>query len=157
MTEAISRRTLLIGAGATMLSSGVDLAAAETKGREEHQEHAPGPGSRAVVDAAAACEKEGEACVAHCLAAFRAGDTTLGACATSVVQMLAACTAAGRLASYGSPHLPAFAKVCSDICADCERECRKHEDRHAICRACADACARFVAAARALSAERGVS
>ncbi len=145
MGNTISRREVLVGVGALAMSAGPDAVWAA----EEHAHHGGGSSHAELIDAALACVKEGEACIAHCLAAFRAGDTTLAACATSVQQMLAACSATARLAAYDSPRLAAFAKVCADICADCEAECRKHADKHTVCKACADSCARFVKAARA--------
>jgi Cys-rich four helix bundle protein (predicted Tat secretion target) len=149
MDVGMKRREVLTGIGAMVMAVGPDAAfAAET-----HADHmaAPSPAVKALIDAAFACEETGEACIAHCLAMFRAGDTSLAPCATSVQQMLPACSAVSRLANYGSPHLAAMAAVCAKICADCEAECRKHE-QHPPCKACADACAKFVAAAKALAA-----
>lgn len=148
MDVGMNRRELLAGMGAMVVAVGPDVAHAA----DPHAGHGgPSAAVKALIAAAAHCEQVGEACVAHCLASFRAGDTTLAACATSVQQMLPACTAVARLANYDSPHLAAFAAVCAKICADCEAECRKHE-QHPPCKACADACAKFIAAAKALPA-----
>lgn len=148
MEVGMNRREVLTGIGAMVVAIGPDVAQAA----DPHAGHgAPSAAVQALIDAAATCEQAGEACVAHCLASFRAGDTTLAACATSVQQMLPACASAAKLAHYGSPHLAAFVAVCAKICADCEAECRKHE-QHPPCKACADACAKFVAAAKAVAA-----
>jgi len=106
----------------------------------------------ALRDAALACASAGEACLAHCLAAFAAGDTSLARCGTLVQQMIVGCDAVAKLAAHGSTHLAAFASACRDLCADCEAECRKHEAHHEVCKRCADACAAFVKAAGATRA-----
>lgn len=93
-----------------------------------------------LVDTASDCVKAGEACIAHCLASFATGDTSLAACARSVDQMLSVCATLQKLASAGSPHLAGLAKVALAICDDCEAECRKHGDHHATCKACGEAC-----------------
>ncbi|HXJ32481.1 MAG TPA: Csp1 family four helix bundle copper storage protein [Candidatus Eisenbacteria bacterium] len=108
---------------------------------------APAPasgGNPELVDAAGVCARAGEACLAHCLSAFAAGDTSLARCATLVQQMIVGCDAIAKLAAHGSAHLAAFVAACRDVCADCEVECRKHEAHHEICKRCADACAAFV-------------
>ncbi len=94
-----------------------------------------------LVDSASTCVKAGQACMAHCLASFAGGDTSLAACATSVDQMLSICATLQKLAAAGSPHLPEMAKLAMVVCQDCEKECRKHEQHHATCKACAEACA----------------
>ena len=138
-----SRRQVLGGLGTAWIAS----AAGTALGAEpDHSGHTMP--NAALAAAAGACVQAGEACVAHCLERFRAGDASLGACATSVEQMLAVCHATQRLALTGSPRLAALTAVCVEVCADCEKECRKHE-QHPPCKACADACARFIAAAKA--------
>jgi Cys-rich four helix bundle protein (predicted Tat secretion target) len=82
---------------------------------------------------------------------FKAGDTSLAACAQRVAEMLPACDAVAQLATLGAPRLGEFAVACRDVCDDCEKECRKHADTHPICKACADACARFITEAKPLS------
>lgn len=148
MDVEIKRRDVLTGMGAMLVASGPGLAYAADHAAHAHQ---LSPAVQAVIDAAAACEQAGEACIAHCMASFRAGDTSLAECATSVQQMVPACTAVGRLAHYDSPHLKAFVAACAKVCADCEAQCRKHE-QHPPCEACAESCAKFIAAAKALAA-----
>lgn len=93
-----------------------------------------------LIDAASDCIKAGQARIAHCMASFAAGDTSLVACARIVDQMLSVCGTLQKLASAGSPRLADMAKVALVICDDCEAECRKHADHHATCKACAAEC-----------------
>lgn len=106
----------------------------------------------ALGQAALGCMEAGEVCLEHCLAMFRAGDTTLGECASAVADMLPVCQALSRLAASGSQRLAAYAAVCQQVCEDCEAACRKHESHHAQCKACAEACAKVIAACKALTA-----
>ncbi|MGD9762779.1 MAG: Csp1 family four helix bundle copper storage protein [Candidatus Binatia bacterium] len=148
MDTGMTRRDLIAAGASAVLVGGAGLASM-ANAADEHagMQHGTNPHQK-IIDASLECERTGELCVAHCLAAFRNGDVSLAACATAVEQMLPACAAAGRVVVYGSPRAIPFAKVCADICADCERECRRHEDKHPACKACADACAAFVAAVK---------
>jgi Cys-rich four helix bundle protein (predicted Tat secretion target) len=85
------------------------------------------------------CVDTGDTCLAHCLTLLGEGDKSLAACAKSVRDTIAACSALRQLASTNSPHVPALAKVVGNICRDCAAECRKH-DKHQVCRDCAAAC-----------------
>ncbi len=98
-------------------------------------------GHQALVDAAFACIKVGQACQQHCLSLLSKGDTSLAECASTIAAMLPAVEAVAQLAVQGSPRLKAMAAVCAQLCRDCEKACRKHEAHHAICKACADSCA----------------
>lgn len=140
-----SRRQVLAGLGAGWI--GGVTASAFAADAPAHAEH--GAPHAALAAAAGACVQAGEACMAHCLERFRAGDTSLAACATSVDRMLAVCHATQRLALTDSPHLPALAAVCARVCTECESEYREHE-QHPPCQVCAEACARFVAEAKKL-------
>ncbi len=124
---------------------------APARAAEEHAGHGAGP-HQALIAAANTCGAEGEACVAHCLALFAAGDTSLAACAKRVSEMIPACAAVASLATLGARRLGQFLGPCVDVCTDCEEECRKHADKHAICKACADACAKFIAEAKKVKA-----
>jgi len=148
MEGSISRRDLLMGGAGTMVAAGLPIAPALAA--EEHAGH--GSGHDALIAATNACVAAGETCLAHCLAMFAGGDTSLAACAKSVAEMMPACRGAAALATLGSAHLVAFLGPCITICSDCEQECRKHADKHAVCKACADACARFVAEAKKVTA-----
>jgi Cys-rich four helix bundle protein (predicted Tat secretion target) len=147
MNGMITRRNLLVGASAMVAagtSDGVVTAA---------DEHAAQPGAehKELIDAARECVAGGDRCLAHCLAMFKAGDTSLAVCAQRVAEMLPACDAVAQLATLGAPRLGEFAVACRDVCDDCEKECRKHADTHPICKACADACVRFISEAKPLS------
>lgn len=106
----------------------------------------------ALNQAALGCVEAGELCLEHCLAMFRAGDTSLGECASAVADMLPVCQGLARLAASGSKRLAAYAAACQQICEDCEAACRKHEAHHAPCKACAEACAKVIAACKQLLA-----
>ena len=95
--------------------------------------------------AANACVAKGEACIAHCIMRLGGGDTSMGGCAEAAFEMHAVMVGLSTLATTGSKHLPAYAKMAMTVCKDCEAECRKHEV-HAVCKECADACARTAAA-----------
>ena len=146
----ISRRTLLVSAGAlgAALASGTSLAG-DTPGHR-HADHAPQRPK--VLDAVNDCVVKAQQCVAHCLVAFQEGDTTLADCARKVNEMLPICKAFSYQLAGNSPYVKALSKVCEQACKDCEKECRKHEDKHVECRECADACKQVVAVIRTLSA-----
>ena len=88
------------------------------------------------------CVNTGEACVAHCLVQLGEGEKELAACAKSVQDTIASCTALRQMAAANSPHVAKLAAVVGDICKDCETECRKHEKKHSVCHDCAEACAK---------------
>lgn len=158
--ETISRRNVLLGAlGAA--AAGTSLLAVNSFAAS-HGDHGDSHGSSShaghqmtnlsLVDAAAGCIKSGQICSNHCVDLVKAGDTSIARCLETVSEMLASCTALAQLASFQSPHLPAFAKVCISICEDCEKECRKHEDKHAACRNCAESCKECIAACKKIAA-----
>lgn len=137
----MNRRDILSILGASICSTVPALA------EEDHSAHmhavaatSAAPANKKLVEAASDCVKAGQACIAHCMEAFAAGDTSLVACARIVDQMLSVCGTLQKLASTGSPRLADMAKVALAICDDCEKECRKHADHHATCKACAEAC-----------------
>lgn len=137
-----ARRALLKGVGvaAALVASGAVSQAVAAA--DEHAHHHPmvDNGRNGLIDSAMACIKSGEACNAHCLELFKAGDTSVAGCAASVQEMLAACTALTKLAAYNSRHLKATVQLCMSVCEDCEKECRKHEKEHIECKTCADSC-----------------
>jgi Cys-rich four helix bundle protein (predicted Tat secretion target) len=137
------RRDLLIGATAIASLSGLGamrVARAEEHSHEHHQ-HTIDQGRLRVIQHATDCVNKGEICIEHCLQLFKAGDTSVAECAESAHEMLASCTAMGKLAAYDSRHLKDFMRVCIGVCEDCEKACREHENKHAECKACADSCA----------------
>lgn len=126
------RREILSVVGALTLSKGATLANAQSG--EMHP-----PRYKALEDSSAKCVSTGEDCLRHCFGMFSMKDTSMGACANSVMQLVAACRALATLASLNSTFTPAFAKDVGAVCAACEKECRKFE-KVSVCRACAEAC-----------------
>ncbi len=137
MDHRLDRRQVLGGVAALATSVAASQAMAAPKHSQSHhgeKEH------ESLVGAAHSCVSKGEACMDHCLAEFRAGNSELAECAAAVQQMLATCRGLGTLAAHNSKHLARYASACIDICRSCEEECRKHADEHPACRECADAC-----------------
>lgn len=139
---------MLQGSAALSLAAFAALAdAADNADDHAHMhehDHNHGPAANPYAALAAAtthCIASGEACIAHCLDLLGQGDKDMAACARSVQQMLATCTALRQLAAAKSPYVPRLAKVVADICLDCEKECRKHEKQHQECHDCAESCA----------------
>ncbi len=147
----MNRRDLLIGAGAFTgtyalfgtLSNVLNAAPAAPPAKDPHAGHSMHGAANPLSEAAAACIKNGEACLQHCLAMYAAGDTSMGACGKTVSDMLAATRGLLSLSLGQSKHVKAFAKVAADIAKDCEAECKKHD--HAVCKACAECCAKLIA------------
>ncbi len=148
----MERREALKAVAATLAAtmSGAALAAAN----HDHSHDHGGAAKRnaAIIAARADCLKTGEACLAHCLYLLGNGDKSMAACAQSVNELLATCTALMKLAGQDSRFVPAFAKLAADVCASCEKECRKHADHHEECKACAESCATCVKECRKLAA-----
>lgn len=134
----MSRRQLIHAAAATAAAAVLATPAASAA-ENEHHHHGKNPYSK-LVETAQGCTRSGQACLDHCMNLFKTGDTTVAACADSVVEMLAMTTALQQLASAQSKHIKAFAAVCKSACDDCAKECEKHADKHDECKACMDAC-----------------
>ncbi len=137
---AVSRRDLLVGAGAlaTLAAGGPALAA----GTHDHASHAPQhPGLLAALEA---CTSTGRLCVSHCLVTFQEGDTSLAACAAKVHEMVAVCDALTELVAANSTHVASLASVCTDVCKECSAECKKHANEHRECKDCMEACDRLL-------------
>ena len=147
MESSISRRDLLLGGAGTVMAVGVSGAAATPDEHADHSGHQHGR-HQALIDASRRCVAAGEECVAHCLAFFANGDTSLAACARAVSEMVPSCRAIATLATFDAKRLVEFLGPCIGVCGDCETECRKHADKHEVCRACAEACANFIAEAK---------
>lgn len=139
----MQRREVLKSVAGAMAVAMATSALAATQEHEHHHDHGAADGRRyaGLIDSSSDCQKTGEACLAHCLVLLGQGDKEMAACAQSVSELLASCSALMKLASQGSTFTPAMAKVVADICANCETECRKHENKHDQCKACADSCA----------------
>ena len=146
----MSRRTLLVGAGAlgAALASGTSLAG-DAPGHR-HEDHAPKQPK--ALEAVNDCVVKAQQCQAHCLVAFQEGDTTLADCARKVNEMLPICKAFSYQLASNSPYVKSLAKVCRQACKDCAEECRKHEDKHVECRECMESCEQVIAAIKTLKA-----
>ncbi len=146
------RRELLktagaIGAGVLAASTLTGVAQA---GEHAHHHMAANKGNKALAAALHACVAASEECLNHCLDMFKAGDTTLAACAISVTETMAFCDAHAKLANYDSKFLKEMSALGLKICEDCEKQCRKHAKEHALCKTCADSCVDCIKACKAI-------
>lgn len=147
----MNRRDMLASLGAMAVVAGTGVASAAEKAKEKKEDTHAHHGdmgahkNQALIDAADDCSKKGALCINHCLSSFAAGDTTLAACAKTVMEAMAICDALVTAAALESKNLPALAKAAMAFCKDCEDECRKHEKKHMTCKDCADACAKCLA------------
>ncbi len=130
---------LVTAAGLTAVSAAA--IAADTPPAHAGHDHAAMSGKySALVAATSKCVTTGDACLSHCLTLLGQGEKDLAACARTVRDTIAACTALCELAAANSPHVAALAKVVADVCRGCKAECDKH-DKHQPCRDCGEACA----------------
>lgn len=139
----LSRRAMLAGVGAGVLTSMIAGQSAFAAEGHDHSMHAPkNPGLLEVLER---CSSAGRLCIAHCLVSFQEGDTSLADCAAKVHEMLALCEAMETLVGSNSSYVSAMTNVCVEACRDCATECKKHADMHSECRACMEACDAVVA------------
>jgi Cys-rich four helix bundle protein (predicted Tat secretion target) len=130
----------LMSIGAAAVDAGTPPASQMQNASGMH-DHAAMSGKYATLVAATSkCVNTGDICLNHCLTMLGQGDKELAACAMTVRDTIAACTALRELAAANSPHVAALAKVVGDVCRDCKAECDKHE-KHQVCRECGEACA----------------
>ncbi|MEZ4448319.1 MAG: Csp1 family four helix bundle copper storage protein [Nannocystaceae bacterium] len=109
----------------------------------DHAHHAAADDG--LVDVTSACVRAGRRCLAHCVAALSAGDTSMATCARTVVDMIAVNEALEALAAAGSALVKAQAAVARDACSACQESCQAHA-QHDVCKACAEACGQALAA-----------
>lgn len=141
-SAGVTRRDVLLGAGALAGLAMTSFAVAAETMRHDHSKHsAQQPDLLAAVND---CLDKGRRCTSHCLVVFQEGDTSLAKCAAKVHEMHAVCEAFSVLLSANSTYSKDYAALCSRVCEDCEKECREHE-KHIECRACAEACAEVIA------------
>jgi Cys-rich four helix bundle protein (predicted Tat secretion target) len=135
----MERRELLRSAAAATIAA---IAMGATAGEHDHNQHGGAAAGKykGLITATAECVQTGDACLAHCLVLLGRGDKALAACARSVNELLAVCTALQKLATQESRYTVRYARLVAAVCDDCEKQCRKHE-KHAQCKTCADACA----------------
>jgi Cys-rich four helix bundle protein (predicted Tat secretion target) len=94
-----------------------------------------------LVTATSHCVNNGETCLAHCITLQAGRENELAACAKTVEDIIATCTALRQMAAANSPHVARLVAFVGHIFDDCETECRKHEKSHRVCHDCAEACA----------------
>ena len=135
----MERRDMLKTVAAAVV--GAISSSAMAADHDHHHDHAGAMRNAGLVASTSDCLKAGEACLAHCIYLLGNGEKEMAACAQSVNEMMAVCTALMKLASQDSKLVPGMAKLAADACANCEKECRKHENKHPECKACAEACA----------------
>ena len=153
--EGISRRDLLLGAGAAaaVLASGMVHGEEHThEGHMMHLHENHAPKYTDLLDDVNNCVDKGQRCISHCFVAFREGDVSLADCASKAQEMLAICKGFSYLVTSNSVYLKDYAKICRAVCSDCEAECNKHSDKHQECKNCEEACARVVKAIDAMLA-----
>lgn len=130
----MNRRELLLGGMALAGVAAVGNAQAAT----EHEHH-HGASAAGLAEVAADCAQKGEVCLNHCLELWAQGEKDMAACAMSVNQLLATCSALQQLANQKSKHLAKLARIAMDVCRECEDECKKFE-KHEACRVCGESC-----------------
>lgn len=143
MPETLNRRDLIKSAMLASAAIGATVSAKSViAGDDKHDHHAHHAKNKntKVVDTALVCLKDGQACLDHCFILLKDGDTSMAKCAETVTEMLVMCDALAKMASYQSPHLKAFAKVCAAVCEDCKDECDEHADDHVECKQCSESC-----------------
>jgi Cys-rich four helix bundle protein (predicted Tat secretion target) len=126
----MNRREILVGAGLALVTS---------RARADKPKPAAATPSP-LVAAAMHCTQVGQACLRHCIAMLSGGETSMGACARAVADLVPAVQALADIAAGSSRHVAPLAKVVAEIAKDCKTECDKHPTM-APCKACGDACA----------------
>jgi Cys-rich four helix bundle protein (predicted Tat secretion target) len=139
----MNRRNVLEAIALAGLTTSLTARAADdpAMAHEHHHDHAAMGGKYPdLVASTSHCVSAGDTCLAHCITLLGEGDKEMAACAKTVQDVIASCTALRELAAANSPHVGKLAAVVSEICKDCETECRKHEKKHSVCHDCAEAC-----------------
>jgi len=132
----MERRDFIAAAGTAVAALSSIGALAQTSGKTQDMHP---PKYQALGESSGKCVATGEDCMRHCLGMLSMKDTSMAACTSSVVQLIAVCRALVTLASLNSTFTPAFAKDVATVCDACGRECQKFSN-FAECKACADAC-----------------
>lgn len=100
----LDRRNLLTVLGAAIFVASPALAAEDHSAHMHAAAAGAAPANAKLIETASDCVKTGQACIAHCLQSFAAGDTSLAACAKSVDQMLSVCaTLQARIPRFAEP------------------------------------------------------
>jgi len=131
----MDRREFIAAAGTVAAAA----TASQAYGQMAAEEHMHPPKYAALEKAAADCVVTGNDCLRHCLGMFSMKDTSMAACANSVIQLISACTALNTLAAINSDHTGHLAKTVAMICRDCQKECEKFS-KVDVCKTCGEAC-----------------
>lgn len=134
----MERRELFKAAAAITLAGLASPAIAESH-EHMHHHHASNPYAK-LIETTGDCIEKGNLCLTHCILLLSDGKSEMAACAKSVRQMLAICTALQQLATQEAPHVKDLAKLATTICKECEDECKKHADEHQACKECLESC-----------------
>ena len=149
----MNRRDVIVaGAAAAVAQSVVAATGCKAEGGTTAAAVSLSAPEKALADSLSPCIESGEICLTHCLGRLSQGDSSLGACAARVREMLAVCAAVQTLVLAQSSHLPRAAALCANVCESCRVECAKHAKHHAECRACEAACELTVTEARRIAA-----
>lgn len=126
-----------------LLSSAALAGAAMVNGAQamDHAHHHDAPVNAGLAAAAADCVQKGQVCLSHCLTLLAQGEKDMAACAQSVNQMLALCSALQSLVNQNSKLVKNLAAVALEACEQCQEQCKKHADKHEECKACGESCA----------------
>lgn len=143
----MNRREALVGSSVFTAALALGALSCAKNAVAHTAEHAHGGGSPELSDAALACIKAGNACLAHCIGMISSGDTSMAGCLATVTDMVAAMDALAKLASRGGKRLAETTKALVAYCEDCAAECQKHADHHPVCKDCLESCQRMIAAA----------
>jgi Cys-rich four helix bundle protein (predicted Tat secretion target) len=134
---------MLKGMGAALAAAGTATtahAAHDHAAHDQENHHHDGNKNDALTDATSHCISRGEICLDHCHDNLEAGEKAMAACARSVNEMLAVCTALLRVSTQNAPSLKQMAAVAAEVCKRCEDECNKHAKKHAERKDCAEIC-----------------
>lgn len=107
---------------------------------QDHAHHMGTKKYQALIDAALNCVKASEACIDHCLDAFKEGDKSLAACMETSMEASTACVMLAKYGAWESSHLKELAALCKKVCESCAKECEVHAKKHQTCKDCMDAC-----------------
>lgn len=134
----MERREFVTAVGALVAATAASEALAE-EARAQHHHHGGGAKYKALFESSGKCVSAGEECLRHCFETLAANDASMGACAKSTYELVAACKTLATFAGTSSSFTPAFAKIVADVCIACKKECDKFPNV-AECKACGDAC-----------------
>lgn len=147
----MERRNFLVTAAAAIGAGSAIKALAQSPAQMEDM-HAPR--YKGVEETASNCVATGEDCLRHSFGMWGMKDTSMAACASAVMDLVATCRALATLAALNSQFTPAFAKDVESVCDVAEKECRKFYTVSPECKACGESCKRCSDECRKLTGKR---